>query len=519
MSHIPHASAILDLARARRDAKRLKRALAAGDAAATARFAAVFGTRRAPRAASHADCLHVLAREHGAESWPRLKLAAETAAMSRAERRSALARALLFGAFHRVERLLALDPGLPEGSLPLLLALAREEEAQDLMARDPEAALRPVAGRKPLHHLCFSRVAQRDPAAPARQVRLLDALLARGADVSEPAPLEPTAERAVSPLYGALGHARNLPLAAALLARGADPNDGESLYHATELESLDGLRLLFAHGATVGTTNAFLHMLDIENEEGVRLFLENGADPNAPLYAHPSGAPAEARNALHHAILRGRSGAIGARLLDAGADASAPYDGKSPYALARICGAASMAAMLEARGLATPLSPTERFLAQVAQADEPAARATLAAHPDLWSGLTPRDRARQMELAARREALPVLRLMLALGFDPDLPGESGMPPLHAAAWWGHAEIVEAYLGHGARHDTLNHFGADALATAAHGSANCPGREAGDYERVVSLLVAAGARPEAAVLDLACEAVALQLEGLLDAEPA
>ncbi len=114
-------------------------------------------------------------------------------------------------------------------------------------------------------------------------IALLDALLEAGADVDQGFPAEPASDHRLTALYGAIGHAGNIRLAEALLDRGADPNDNESLYHATELPDLDGVRLLLAHGAEIGTTNAFYRMLDRESTEGVRLFLANGADPNSPL--------------------------------------------------------------------------------------------------------------------------------------------------------------------------------------------------------------------------------------------
>jgi len=506
------------LARAKRDAKRLRKALAAGDPAAAARLAAVFGDRRRPETATHADCLQVLAREHGAESWPRLKLAVETAALDRSHRVEALGRAVTAGNFLMVERLLALDPALPHAHLGLQLAFALDEASASL-ARDPAAATRPIADRPPVCWLAFSRLPQRAPEMVERQIALLDALIAGGADVNAGQPAEPGSDHRLSPLYGALGHAGNLELARALLARGANPNDNESLYHATELGDLEGVRLLFEHGAEVGHTNAFLRMLDVENADGVRLFLSHGANPNAPPYRHPTAEPAEARNALHHAILRGRSGEIIALLLDAGVDTTAPYDGRSPYALARIWGNASAARLLESRGLATPLAPVERFLASLAEADSVAARAVLAEHPSLLGALTVKDLTRQTELAMAADHLETLRLMAELGFDPDLPGEGGMPPVHAAAWWGHADIVEMYVGLGARLDTVNGYGADALGTAVHGSANCPGRDHGDYERTVRALVASGAmiRPERGHLEMGSEAVTLLLEALLEEE--
>ena len=55
------------------------------------------------------------------------------------------------------------------------------------------------------------------------------------------------------------------------------------------------------------------------------------------------------------------------------------------------------------------------------------------------------DRTRQTDLATRADSLPLLRLLGDLGFDPNLKGDADMPPIHAAAWWGHADIVEMYL--------------------------------------------------------------------------
>ncbi len=503
---------------AKKAAKALRRALAAGDAAARDRFRAVFGDRKGPDQAVHADCLHVIAREAGAESWPRLKLAVETAALSRADRITALERAIANGAFHRVDRLLALDPSLVDAHLGLQLAFARRDAVRAALDRDPSLAVTPIGRRWPLHHLCFSKLHQRDPGAVEAMVALLDALLSAGADINQGFPAELGSDHQLSALYGALGHAGNLALAQALLARGANPNDNESLYHATELETLDGVRLLFAHGAEIGRTNAFFRMLDRENPDGVRLFLANGADPNAPVYDHPTDRPKDRRNALHHAILRGRSGDIGTVLVDHGVDLAARFDGRTPYALAIACGNRSMAEMLAGRGADTALAPAETFLAAIAADDADRARTILAEHPEVWNALTPRDRQRQTDLAMAADSLPILRLMADLGFDPNHPGESDMPPIHAAAWWGHADTVAFYIGLGVDLERVNMFGGAALGTAIHGSTNCPGRETGDYLRCVQRLVEAGARivPEAGHLEMGTEEVTAYLEDRLDA---
>jgi ankyrin repeat protein len=80
----------------------------------------------------------------------------------------------------------------------------------------------------------------------------------------------------LSTLYFAIGHADNMPLARWLLEHGADPNDGESLYHSTELGHHEGLRLLLAHGADPKGTNALLRAMDFHDIEAVRMLMEGG---------------------------------------------------------------------------------------------------------------------------------------------------------------------------------------------------------------------------------------------------
>ncbi len=143
---------------AKRAAKSLRRALIDGDPAAVARFRSVFGNRKTPESATHADCLHVVAREAGAESWPRLKLAAETAALTREQRIAALERAVANGNFLMVDRLVSLDAALEDAHLGLQLAFARRDAALAALARDPSLAITPIGRRWPIHHLCFSKV-------------------------------------------------------------------------------------------------------------------------------------------------------------------------------------------------------------------------------------------------------------------------------------------------------------------------------------------------------------------------
>src|SRR3954454_3506302 len=108
----------------------------------------------------------------------------------------------------------------------------------------------------------------------------------------------------MSALYGAAGRAHDPALTRLLLEAGADPDDGESVYHATEAVSPECLRALLEHGATAEPI-MLAHALDDERPEHVRLLLDAGADP---------------RELLAHTVRRGR-GAETIRLLVArGAD-------------------------------------------------------------------------------------------------------------------------------------------------------------------------------------------------------
>ena len=91
----------------RQAAKHLRRDFAKGDADARDRVAAVLPNAQSLR---HADALHVIAREAGAESWPKLKFLTDLAAADRDARAERLKLALYFGQHWRTDALLAADP-------------------------------------------------------------------------------------------------------------------------------------------------------------------------------------------------------------------------------------------------------------------------------------------------------------------------------------------------------------------------------------------------------------------------
>lgn len=300
------------------------------------------------------------------------------------------------------------------------------------------------------------------------------------------------------PLYHAC-MANDLPRVRQLLAEGADPNDGESVFHSAQLNRRDCLELLLAHGADLsgrsadhGNTPLYFLAGHREDENGaatavlgMRWLLTHGADPNVT-----SGESME--TPLHCIARKGWTASPAELLLAHGADVDAARaDGRTAFVLAVRTGNAALADYLRSRGAETGgVAPVDRLLGACLRADEPEARAVLAAHPDLIVTLTEEDRGTVVQAVYdRREAS--VRLMTALGFDLSWEGAWGGTPLHHAAWLGNAALVRLLLAHDAPVNVRDkRFGSSPLAWAAHGSANHhdPGAE---HPAVVALLLDAG----------------------------
>ena len=150
----------------------------------------------------------------------------------------------------------------------------------------------------------------------------------------------------MSALYGAAGVAHDPELTRVLLEAGANPDDGESLYHATESPETACVELLLAHGAATRGTNALAHALDDERPGHVRLMLAAGADPN-------EGA------LVAHAVRRGRGPEV-VRLLAAHGSRNHTVQGRDYAAVAELLGAAG--ARVEPRLLDDAEGPLYKWL-------------------------------------------------------------------------------------------------------------------------------------------------------------
>ncbi|MEZ5911653.1 MAG: ankyrin repeat domain-containing protein [Paracoccaceae bacterium] len=482
----------LSLDRLRRAARDLRRAHLAGDPVALQRL-----RQHPPRAElstlKHADYLHVIALEQSFSSWPRLKLAAETEGLDRAMRQQRLKLALFHGQNWVVDTLLRDTPDLARGLLGLEVALYDRAAVAQTLAQDPAAATRAYGPRRPILHLAFSRWLQAHPEREADMIAIAEMLVAHGADVNDCVPVAPGSDHGLSALYGAIGHAGNLPLARWLLTHGADPDDGESLYHATELGHRDGLRLLLEHGADPRGTNALLRAMDFHDHEAVALLVAHGARADDFDASEVGGEAPWIMPALHQAARRMSDARMIALLLDAGADPRGAYQGASAYAFARVFANSDLAAALTSLGAQTPLSREESLLAAAAEGRE---------SPGEWidpAKLAPAYRDLLRQVVALPGRLGHVRRLVALGLPYDAPDAEGLTPVQLAGWEGLPDVMAYFLSLRPDLGHINSYGGTLLSTIIHGSENCPERRRRDHVACARLALEQGvALPRSAI---------------------
>ena len=450
----------------RKAAKALLKLARAGDRAANDRLKAT-GITGEPHV------LHVaqmaIAREQGFASWPRF-IAFITE--SRLDFQGLVTRFISAATSdqRRARDLLADHPDLRGAGVYVGLVLGDWQQVARAIEADPEFATRKSGpdSVEPLVYLCFSRFGHHHASEAADLALTVRLLLNHGADPdtsleSEHGPL--------SCLYAACGLNGNVEITRLLLEAGADPNDGESLYHATEQPDLSCLKLLIQHGARVNGVNGLKHMLDWESPEGLRLLLDAGGDPNE---TNPQGD-----TALHWAVRRNRSPAVIDILLDHGADIDAVRrDGRTAYALAVVSGQTNVAEVLASRGADTRLSAIDAVVA--GQGGEVLKE----------SALSP-ENARLLTHLAESGNLAKVEALLEAGVPVDARGDGGITALHYACWRGNSALIKLLLAHGAPLDLAdNMYKATPGGYLHHGATNCG---EGDYAQSARLLIAAGFR--------------------------
>jgi ankyrin repeat protein len=413
----------------KKQAKTLLKACRRGDAEAVARIRAAH-PRFEPGALRLSDCHLVLAREAGFASWPQLKAAVESAKRDLPTQFVEIA-CLCYDdphydhrSFHaRASEMLRRNQWLASASIWSAAAAGNRLAVAAFLDGDPELLDRPEEhGWTPLMCACYSRVAPIDPGDSSFEAAKL--LLDRGADpncytLKHNDPPGSARARRFTPLSGLFGggstglanqppHPRWRDLARLLLERGASPADEMALA--------------------------------INQDASLEILLRHGLKPDATA---SNGITLMGR-ALSQAARQGNIGQV-RLLIDRGARMDERFNNKLPWEHAVRLGRVEVARLLEKAG--TPLAQMDdigQFIAACMAGDETAARAMLAADPNLRSR-APRD---LVHRAVWTRNIETVRLTLDLGFDPNAI-EDNAAIHHAGVLAERDDILRLLLNRGA----------------------------------------------------------------------
>jgi ankyrin repeat protein len=426
------------------------------------------------------------------------------------ERAALLVRAACCGDMPRARELLAGDPELAAFDFHTACATGEADAVAKFLAADSTLATRKGGpdNREPILYACFSRFLRTDARRAAGTVRIVKALLDRGADANSHYVLESDGHSFIqTPLYAAAGIANNAALTRMLLDAGADANElagapdlatwsslgTEALYHASEFQDVACLELLLeAKPHPLRVSYCLARAIDFDNTLAILLYLEHGADPNfrIPWLSN--------RTHLHKAVMFGRAPEAIERMIERGGDVNATDDrGESIYQHAVRFGQPELASLLERHGAdVTAATEVDRFLGACVTGAAATSPVTLTA----GAGTDVLCR------AAQRGDVAAIRRLLNAGVDPNATGGSdGTPPLHWACWRGQADAARVLVEHGASLTQANRYGGTAVGTTIHGSVNCQDVEGGpsmklpeeithgDYPGIVEFLIGAGAK--------------------------
>jgi len=441
----------------RKDAKRLRSAVVAGEGAALGQVEEFYP--RATRAIgrfSLADAQLVTARSYGFASWTKLKQhliaigpfiwnpSSLPAPQSRADVFVRLA-CLTYAGWHRSNpakalRMLSDDPELAHASIYTAAAVGDVAAVRKMLDSNP-ALVNAKGGSlrwAPLLYACYSRLDAADANHSTLDVARL--LLSRGGDPDAGFLLE--GSYAFTALTGAFGRGEdwsNQPphpecgaLARLLLDAGADPNDGQALYNRHFEKDNDHLKLLFAYGLGHDKHGPWMKRLN-----------DPSFNPASLLVIELCAA------AQHNFVDRVQL------LVDQGVDVNTPglRNGRTPYEEAVRAGHQSIAAYLLDHGAKKiELDVLEAFALACISARHEEARGRLTEDPSLLERLGHEGRLDMLHRAVDAKQREGVRLIVELGVDVNgvVPGtglDRGV--LHNAAGGCGLEMVKLLLELGA----------------------------------------------------------------------
>ena len=481
----------------KKQAKELLRDFQEHESAASERFRAYIANSTATNA-KLSDAQHVIARDYGFASWPKLKEHVETLTLTPAEQ---LLGAVCASNALRVARVLEEHPELKAklnqplasyGDLPLLLAAVQRSDSKTInvllgAGADVNARGKSWAGGCGVLDDCaphmaaflFERGATIDVHSAARlgMFEQLEELVD-----AEPALVHARGEGGRTPLH----FASTIEIANFLLDHGADMNAQDLLHESTPAQHMvrviqarhyprdrqDIARYLVSRGcqtdilmaAALGDLDVVRRHLEADPEQ-VRVRVSEKYFPKKDSRSEGSYyIPAFGRDRTPHQV-------------------------------------ASDFSHKEIFQFLMQHSPEDVKLSQACQlGDENLFRAMLASRPNMVTTLSEEER-RQIADAAQNNNANAVRLMLAAGWPVDARGEYEMTPLQWASWHGNAEMVREVLRYHPKLELSCEHRITAIGSALHGSMNGWHRDTGDYVATVEALLKAGAKAPKVTDDL------------------
>lgn len=487
-----------DLERLRRHAKDLQRAYNLGNDGARDLVACHLPKGAEGARLKLAYAQFVIARVHGFSSWPRLKAYVEARQIEGSRLRDAALESAFDSNDFRLDAIHQRRGELDTSDISVAAVLADVDALRKLIAVSPSLVAARGGPRDcpPLVYLCHSRFGALEPDFGERQVKAVRLLLSSGADANAATPGDEHGH-ALSALYGSVKSPGHPELCQLLLEHGARASDGESLYHASELQDLRCLALLLAHGPDEADREwCIARMIDHDHPEGLRLYLEHGTSPDH----------------LCRALFRERSIACLRLLIDYGANVDEVCEedwllkrvsGLTPVRIAERSGYDDAVALLLASGAADNREPRDLLIGACARGNRAEAERMLAIDAKLIGSLTPNDHS-YLAAFARAGNRQAVEIMLDAGFDIEAKADDMIcSGLVYAATNGDVSMLRLLLERGADIEACHKHGGNALGTAIYCAANFrnPG---GDYAGAVDLVMDAGLRQTAEMLPFALD---------------
>ena len=445
------------------------------------------------------DAQAVIARQHGAASWPKFvrQIEAERGRAKEAANDPVVSfiRAACTspgvshgeGTLKEAEAILKAHSEVAESSIYTAAILGDAAGVRRFLHDSNDAAELALQRGGPLNwdaltYLCFSRylrLTRKDAVRAKSFVDTARALLDAGA-IADTGWFEENNEAVPfweSAIYGAAAVAQHAELTRLLLERGADPNDEETPYHAAEGYDHAVLKVLLESGKlnAYSLTTLLLRKGDWHDTQGMKLVLEAGADPNAATHWQ--------RTPLQHTIVRDNAIDNIVLQLDYWPQVESET-GKKPVPenvrhgesmtwIAARRGRGDVLRLLEERGIPVELIGVQRLIAACAKGDAMEVRILVEKEPELRRDLQARGGALLAEFAGNGN-VDGMRLLLELGVaaaatNPMADGYFdiawGGTALHTAAWKAHHGAVRLLLERGAPVNALDGKGRSALMLA------------------------------------------------------